>query len=682
MIRTNFDLDIIAAKFVSIGLRAASRLGIDNFLINCLFVFLPLRWSTRLVILLRKHRHNRDLDRHFRFFCGPELGRDLSWLRSSLVERGYANEVWYYLYLTDHYQLALDLFPQLDWQQADNDILKALNEFAQGADSGYLMNLLAQIHFVDWSATEKNNLFAFSKATRTMMDNRVFEVEERNYRHKELSNPDLAHAEIDRYIPHFFRNKWIIESLQSALGLHRHQDIASQLENAGQYWEPYPNANTPEAASVACYYAYNYLQARTYNNGEGARVSALAQAAVRNRNGLRAHMPIASKELRAALEQAGIGELHELRLLSPDWGAVIGHSGHLNVHLMMRELGWWSGSPLLLTYADKIANRPFLKLMEDRCPTWIAGENVSFSVWHELAGLTPFVSEAQTFELPDGRIVNWNDAGAMAVAEWQRQGRGAHLRDRYDGLSTTGEVCARFDRLRTSWGMTPKDWYVCLHMRDAATRGNVEGEGESIRNTELRNYFDAVNHIVSLGGWVVRMGGPKAPQLPPMKQVIDYAHSVDKSAEMDIHIVRHARAFIGTTSGFSYVASSFDIPSAIVDAISSIGLLWTKNTRFTTKLVRTQQGRLLSLAELTSEQFRWSLANFESLDRAGLTVEDNSSDEILEATKEVTGLALVEPDANAPTADPSWTRGFENPDFFGASRPSRYFIDKRRELLQ
>lgn len=279
--------------------------------------------------------------------------------------------------------------------------------------------------------------------------------------------------------------------------------------------------------------------------------------------------------------------------------------------------------------------------------------------------------------------MNWNDAGAMAVAEWARQGRGFPVRDTYDKLAGSDDrISEQIVQLRKSWGMTPGDWYVCLHMRDAATRGNVEGTGESIRNTEWRNYLDSVEHILSMGGWVVRMGGPKAPPLPPMDRVIDYAHAAEKSPEMDIRLVRNARMFIGTTSGFSYVASSFGIPSAIVDAISSIGLLWTTQTRFTTKLVRSRTGRTLSLAELTSDRFRWSLANFETLARAELMVKDNSPDEILEAVKEVLNLASAELPSLAEPSLPAWKAGFEIPDFFGAASPSKYFVDKHRDLLQ
>jgi putative glycosyltransferase (TIGR04372 family) len=674
--------DMIAAKLLAFFLHLAARLGGKEFWQSCLFLFLPFRWSTYLTITFRRYRRRRDLDNHFKFFCGPKLTQNLEWLHSNLVASGYVNEVWYYLYMSGYYQHALDLFSRLDWERGDDLLLSTLNEFARSVTGGYPMNLLSQLHSVGWQAIPKEGLSEYAKLVRTMMDGRTFEVEGNAYQAKTARHADLAHAPIDRYVPYFFRNKFLIENLQSALGLPQHREIISELDDAGQYWEPFPHAQASEAADIASFHAYRQLQSRTYNNGEGAWAGPISEAAERNQNQIRKHMPAASRQLRSELERIGISQLDDVSLLSPDWSVVIGHSGHLNVHLMMRELGWWTGSPLLLTYADKIANRTFISSMENRCPTWILEENVSFALWHELASFTPFLSAAQTFKLPDGRAMNWNDAGAMAVAEWERQGRGFPLRDAYDQLAIANRNSEQFERLRRKWGMTPGDWYVCLHMRDAATRGNIEGIGESIRNTELRNYLDAIDHVLAMGGWVIRMGGPKAPPLPAMERVIDYAHAADKSPEMDVHLVRYAKMFIGTTSGFAYVASSLGIPSAMVDAISSIGLLWTKQTRFATKLVRTPTGQPLSLAELTSDRFRWSLANFESLAQAGLIVEDNSPDEILETVKEVLALTSAGLETPAPTSVAGWQTGFEIPDFFGASSPSGYFIDKHRHLLQ
>jgi putative glycosyltransferase (TIGR04372 family) len=229
--------------------------------------------------------------------------------------------------------------------------------------------------------------------------------------------------------------------------------------------------------------------------------------------------------------------------------------------------------------------------------------------------------------------------------------------------------------------MTETDWYVCLHMRDSGHRGGASDSGEAIRNTAMGSYLEAVRLITDAGGWVIRMGGPKTPKFPRMERVIDYAHCNDvRSPEMDIQLVRHARMFIGTTSGFAYVASAMGTPSAMVNSISSLGLLWSKNTRFTLKPIYTADGRMLSLSEMTSDAYRWAYPTHEALGRAGLTVRENTPDEIAEATREVLDLATGR--VRDDDFDDAWRDHVMTKDFFASSRPSKYFLDKYPVLLK
>jgi putative glycosyltransferase (TIGR04372 family) len=143
--------------------------------------------------------------------------------------------------------------------------------------------------------------------------------------------------------------------------------------------------------------------------------------------------------------------------------------------------------------------------------------------------------------------------------------------------------------------------------------------------------------------------------------------------------MRRARFFIGTTSGFAYVASSFGIPTAMVNALSSVGLLWSTDTRFALKPVTTLEGRLLTQAEVTSEQWRWSFPTFESLSQAGLSVQQSSPDEILETVKEVYALTC-----GTPTPSPllaRWRASLSIPYFYGSAVPSAYFLEKYADRM-
>src|SRR3569833_3166717 len=186
---------------------------------------------------------------------------------------------------------------------------------------------------------------------------------------------------------------------------------------------------------------------------------------MRTQRRLRLSLPKTSHELKRVLDGIGV-ELPDVRLLAPDWSALIGHKGHLAVHLMMREMGWWKGAPVLLAYQERIANQTFLSLFADICPTLTLGANVSPAAWHELASLMPFLGDShQAFEFEDGRCVYWNDAGSMALQQWERDGRGFPLRDIYDAkMRADGRTEMLYQGLRKKWGLGPNDWFVCFFL--------------------------------------------------------------------------------------------------------------------------------------------------------------------------------------------------------------------------
>ncbi|WP_244421990.1 TIGR04372 family glycosyltransferase [Bradyrhizobium sp. ORS 285] len=661
--------------------RVLARLPGRHVLRNLAFTVLPFRARFWLTVQFRYFFQHPGLDRHFIFFCGPFLGKHLHWIINSSLWTSRPNEVAFYLVLTGHRRETLPLLRRLTWDGDHPTAELALNGTGIVGD-GYAMDMLTQIHDLQWSTAAERSP-AMRTFVRLMLEHRNFQHEERAFR----GRVELDHVPTDvpaeQFIPYFFRDREIVARLMQDLGLVDESGVLRKLDESGQYWESLP-PDLPDRAvalDVYLFYAYRELLLRTYHNGEGDKVPSVYSRCLETQRRLRSHLPKPSSQLKRTL--AGIGvELGEVRLLSPDWSALIGHNGHLNVHLMMRSMGWWTGKPVLLAYTDRIANKPFLSLFSDICPTLTLGENVSPGVWHELASLTPFLGDShQAFQFEDGQTMYWNDAGAMALQQWEREGRGFPLRDIYDArLQADDRTEMLYQSLRRKWGLSPDDWFVCLHMRDAEARGETLGTGESIRSAAIGNYLDTVRYITDQGGWVIRMGGRKAPPMPDMPRLVDYARCEDQMAEMDIHLMRRARMFIGTTSGFAYVASSFGIPTAMVNALSSVGLLWSKDTRFSLEPVHTREGRMLSLSDVTSETWRWTFPTYETVKAAGLTVSESSADEILETTREVLDLSSGAPPA-IPPVDDAWEKCVNIPGFFGNSRPSRYFLDKYASSL-
>lgn len=648
------------------------------------FVFLPRRYIFFFSVLLRKRFAENLADQHVKFFLANRIHDNLDkWLRDRFFVTHF-NEVAYFLLLVDETSDFLRHIDKINWLDSRPFFTNRVAAYFDRLASGSSMDAIARLHKFRWSDGPVDS--QFTRLLILMLEHRIYaDYEEGCYKkriqQRPLENPD----DINQYVAYFFRDKDLVRSLASVLDLSGTEEIIEELDAKGQHWEGFAE-DVPDRAmlqEISLFYALRHLTLHTYHGGEGYLVPQLCKTTLATQARLRRTLPKPSTGLASELAKAGIEDLSEVKLLSPDWSALIGHNGHLNVHLMMREMNWWKGKPLLLAYKDRIANRPFLDLFSEICPTLILGDNVDSNVWRELASLTPFLSVShQTFEFDDGRAMYWNDAGGLAVETWDAQNRGFPLRDIYDQRALSNpKLEEKFNALKQQWGLGTTDWFVCLHMRDAAARGDANGIGESIRNTSFDNYESAIRYITSQGGWVVRMGSPKAAPLPKMERVIDYARDPGQSPEMDIHLVRHARMFIGTTSGFAYVASSFGIPTAMVNAISSVGLLWSKDTRFALKPVHTREGRLLTQREVTSEKWRWTFPTFETLAHAGLQVSESSPDEILETVKEVLDLTAQTGSARVVLSDSeikNWKAHVEVPGFYGSSLPSAYFLEKYR----
>jgi putative glycosyltransferase (TIGR04372 family) len=667
------------ARRLELTLDWAERHGCSDFVRNIIFTCLPFRRALMLAVIYRRYTRRGEFDRHVQFFCGPKIDKEMEWVLASADSDQYINEFVFFLLLCGYEKKVLILFPQIHWARAEDYFLDAMEAMINRLSTGYFTEVLAQIHTVHWSAIPPRHFAAFANLIKLMLEHRIFGFEQGTFSARQSDDEDLFEAPLDRYIAEFFVDRELMQGMVSELGLLPHDDILAAREKNGQHWERFP-ADHPQRtllADVNLFYGFRHLLLSTYHSGEGFHVPLVYRKMNETQERLRRSLPAPSPKLKVLLDRIGI-ELPDVKLLSPDWSALIGHNGHLNVHLMMRELGWWKGSPLLLAYDDRIANKPFLSLFQEICPTLTLHDNVTPDVWHELAGLTPFLGVShQAFAFEDGRAMYWNDAGSLALKQWESENRGFPLRDIYDHrMQADGRTEELYQSLRRKWGMGPDDWFVCLHVRDAKTRNDTDGVGESIRNASLESYLDAIRHVTSSGGWVVRMGGRKVPPLPEMPRVIDYARGDDQVPEMDIHLMRRARMFIGTTSGFAYVATSFGIPTAMVNALSSVGLLWSTDTRFALKPVHRIGGPMLSLHEVTSEDYRWAYPTFESLERAGLVVAESSSDEILETVREVLEVSDPTRTGPAPGVDESWERHVQVPGFFGSSRPARYFLEK------
>jgi FkbM family methyltransferase len=211
-------------------------------------------------------------------------------------------------------------------------------------------------------------------------------------------------------------------------------------------------------------------------------------------------------------------------------------------------------------------------------------------------------------------------------------------------------------------GVPKNAWFVCVHAREADF-SPIDEELHSHRNSHIENIIPAAQEIVKRGGWAIRIGDPSMLPLPPLAQVIDYAHHPLKSPRLDIILCAKARFILGNTSGISLVGTIFGVPCVLANMIpvSAMGvspqdisipkLHWSKSEDrylsfseiFASPLSRTQYGRNFTdagirLEENTPEDIK-ELAT-EMLDRvAGNAVDDGEG-----TTRQQAFLGLLRPD--------------------------------------
>ena len=433
--------------------------------------------------------------------------------------------------------------------------------------------------------------------------------------------------------------------------------------------------------------AYNFLGQRVTHVGKGQLSTGLYAKAFQAQNRLRRSSPPVSPAFTTYLAGLGIA-LSDLRIFGSEWQTQIGHEGMLDIELRMRELGWWKGEAVVLVSPDRVANSSFFALFEHRARL-LQPSNVPPDVARELSSLQRYYGISfNAFEMPDGTVVQWSEAAALAIRQWDEEGRQPPLRIEFDRVFASNEtLIATVQDAKRSWGMKPEDWYVCLHLRDALFYGEASGLGQSHRNSNVEDYRDAIEYITGLGGWVIKLGAKDSPKLPPMPRVIDYARSPYKSGLMDLSLIRGARFFIGTTSGLTNVPICFGVPAALVNCISTDAQLWHRQVRFTTKQIILQDGHPVAQTDLTRSPWRWRVFDAGGLARHGATLIDNTSDEILETVKEVMALASGKTEeyvtsVGAPNDLYSqWEKNLSIPHYYGGARISLYYLKKHRASL-
>jgi len=253
-------------------------------------------------------------------------------------------------------------------------------------------------------------------------------------------------------------------------------------------------------------------------------------------------------------------------------------------------------------------------------------------------------------------------------------------------LELTAEDRRRGDAALQAMGLPPGSWFVCVHSREGGYSPSDE-HVHSYRNSSMADYMEAMDHIVALGGWCIRMGDPSMAVMNPRPGVIDYANHHLRADWMDLYLSANCRFFLGNTSGAFLMASVFGRPAACANMapLSAVYPFGSHDIGIPKLCREIQGGRLLSFREIMESPISNFRLSSEFRD-AGIEVVDNTPEEIRELAMEQlerieTGAAHY--DAKDEELQQRFRSLFKPGHYMygSASRVGRAFLRKYEHLL-
>ncbi|OGH61718.1 MAG: hypothetical protein A3G34_14105 [Candidatus Lindowbacteria bacterium RIFCSPLOWO2_12_FULL_62_27] len=314
-----------------------------------------------------------------------------------------------------------------------------------------------------------------------------------------------------------------------------------------------------------------------------------------------------------------------VRLLPIRFRLLPGHIGHLalntEVWLRRRAAGNNGRREFYVLFGIQPANRQILTMVGRRMPVWEG--RWPTRILQALMRLDPKICP----KIPGGH----------GLRSWE-------VMDRIGPqLYFTKDEKRRGETLLKAMGIRAGGAFVCFFARDSAYQDAVRpfasSEGwtyNDFRNSSIENYLPAAEMLADQGIWVVRMGAVVQKSIQSRHpKVIDYATGY-RSDFGDVYLMAHCKFFLGDTSGTFTLASIFDVPCALANfaPLHAHGVLGRRDLFIPKKYRHAAQDRFMRFSEILAvEADDWHPAG--RYRAAGISVVENSSDEVLELAAEM-----------------------------------------------
>ena len=188
------------------------------------------------------------------------------------------------------------------------------------------------------------------------------------------------------------------------------------------------------------------------------------------------------------------------------------------------------------------------------------------------------------------------------------------------------------------------DRFICLNIRDNAYKKYYQNKNLTInfsyhdyRDSSLPNYIETIKFLIKKNYKIIRMGKKVNEKFPiENPNFIDYPFIKEKSDFLDIWLMANCFFTITTATGLDEVCTVFDKPMVIVNHLPYGDCRTGSNKRIELfkKLYDEKNEKFLSLKDQIKINLIHEL-NGHNYEKKNIKIIDNSSEEILEAVKEM-----------------------------------------------
>lgn len=307
-------------------------------------------------------------------------------------------------------------------------------------------------------------------------------------------------------------------------------------------------------------------------------------------------------------------------LLGTTWSSNFGHLSAIGHHRLAQQLRIIPAGTRLLLDNNKNANpelfREVSQGMSKVCQK-------SGTRWSETPAFWHFSERIRTIKSNDGFI-----DGNRLFDEIFTEDNLDSLNGNYLNLSE--EYSIKATRELEAYGLPKSAKFVALHIREGGPIGDP-------RTQPISSFISAMNEITRNGYWVIRIGDQSMASLPSMHMVIDLVPKKNSARELHAFVLARCEFYLGTASGPSWVPRIFGVPSLITnlnEVATQVGRAPRGSIHIPKRYIN-RKGETLTLSQMFSQGLAFSSLMLHELKSKGLSLEPNSSEEILEATKEI-----------------------------------------------